>query len=194
MLQSINKGSRKLRLFIGVLLGLIAFFAGESFAQSERHSYVTAKHGDLYIFLKVGAPMTPEQMFFMSKVNGSKNLRVLTHFQQMTPEELREFGGNPETYSDKYRDPNHSYSKKEIERFRKGVPQFKMNKLEDLSMVSSLNVNTFPSMVYLTPDGFIYRFPFMPYKSNKPIDAFWQAYQKHKDKGKKMWLEKQWSQ
>ncbi|MAI08501.1 MAG: hypothetical protein CMF61_06040 [Magnetococcales bacterium] len=181
----------KLRLMFLVVASFV-LVTGSAIAQTGRHSEITAKEGDLYMFMKVGAPITPEQLHFMSKVNKYKNLRVLTHFQQMNDQELKDWHENPQDYTKRYVDPDVQFEEKTAKKYISNTGQFNVNRLENLSMIEKLGVRSFPRIIYLTPDGFVYDFPFMPFKSEGVIKDFWAAYEKHKNQGKKMWLEKQW--
>jgi hypothetical protein len=186
------KEKKKMRLFI-FLLGFSILNITSSFAQVERHSFITAKEGDVYVMLKVGAPITPEQMHFLSIVNKMKNLRVLTHAEPMSDQELNAFHKGVDTYTDKYDIPDLDWDKEKVMNYQKKTTEFPMTKLEDKSMLNTLRISKFPSLLYLTPDGYTYRFSFMPFLSEEPINTFWKAYDKHKDQGQKMFLEKKWS-
>lgn len=160
---------------------------------TERHSYKTAKEGDVYIMLKVGAPMTPEQMYFMSIVNRVNGLNVFTHIEPMNKQELQDYQTDMGSYHKRYEVPNLDWDQNKVRDWQKKTTEFPMKKLEDTSMLDALRINTFPNLVYLTPDGYIYRFSFMPFKSEAPIERFWQAYRKHKDQGEKLFRDKKWS-
>lgn len=182
-----------MRLFGFLLMSILLLGVEDAVAQTERHSFVTAKEGDVYVMLKIGAPITPEQMHFLSIVNKNKNLRVQTHMEPMSDEELEAFNKDVDAYSEKYDVPNLNWDQKKVMDYQRKTTAFPMTPLEDKNMLITLDINTFPSLMYVTPDGFIYRFPFKPFLSEQPIKQFWAAYDKHRKQGQKMFLEKKWS-
>lgn len=184
-----------MKLFKAVLaIYMLVLCASDTSAQTGRHSFITDRDGDLYIFMKVGAPFTPEQIHFMSEVNNLKGLKVLTYFKEMNQEELQAWQDSPETYHKRYEYEGieNAYSKEAVAKYNTKPKPFKFRQLIDLSMIDKLGVKTFPRIVYLSPDGFTYNFEFPPFRSEPTIKKFWDAYEKHKGKDQKMWLKKQW--
>lgn len=168
--------------------------SAQAFAQNQRHNEMTAKEGDLYIFMKVGAPISPEQLQFLSHVNNNfPNLRVLTHMQRMNEQELKLFHEEPEKYTDQY-SPKADLTEREVKEYQRGTKPFSITRLEDTGVIPRYNIQKFPSLLYLTPDGVYYKYDFPPFASKLSIRAFWAAYEKHRGAGRKMWMQKQWSQ
>ena len=182
---------------INLLLALCLMLAPFSANAAEKHREVTPPRGKVIFFMKVAYPTPVEQLAFISMVHRLKDVKVISYMKQLNEDERREFNKDKGAYMKKIIQPPKSYKAdpKKIEKMAKGIQNYKPEYVQDHSLPAKYGVTEFPSFVYLTQDGYLYRFPMKAFESMPSQKQFWNAFNKHKNKTpiSKGW-NKKWSQ
>tara|TARA_R110000868_G_scaffold189695_1_gene432817 strand:+ start:5204 stop:5767 length:564 start_codon:yes stop_codon:yes gene_type:complete len=182
---------------ISWLLLLPLLVVSNAFAADEMHEEETAPSGDVYIFLKAANPLPIEQMAFMSKLHQEKGLRTFTNMMPLSPNEMAIYQKDPAAYIDKTGVPPRNYKpdQKALQELASTIRPYKAER-GDVNIARKYNVNVFPSLLYLTPDGYIFRYEFKPFDSKVSQKNFWRDYAKYRNNKPRnnMFKNKKWSQ
>ncbi|MFT7144241.1 MAG: hypothetical protein ACI9TY_000253 [Alphaproteobacteria bacterium] len=162
----------------------------------EKHSQDVGPSGTVYFFMKMAYPVPIESLSFISRVYNTKGLDVYSAYNEMSEQEMEAYRKNALDYTAQFNAPD-SYrpDPEKLQELAATIQEFDMKEAEK-GTIQKYNVRDFPSILYLTPDGYVYRYPYKAFAGAKSEKKFWNDLRKHKDEKpqKKMWENKKWSQ
>lgn len=178
------------------LLVLPAFLIVGEVKAVEKHKEQTGRSGTVYFMMRMAYPMPTEHMSFLSKVHHVPGLKVYTTFNKLSEQQMKAYAKNPSAFIEStFTTPeNYIPDPEKLKALAGTIRQFDMVEPAP-GIIQKYRVKDFPSFLYLTPDGDLYRFPYKAFAGDASEKRFWRLLEKNKNNKplKNMWENKKWS-